>query len=91
MTQEEIKRFKRFLKENGVYATFFRFYEREVYLGDTICYLEIGSFLRQSPYSYVFQGAFDWSRTRCESIKDPEKFWATLEDKWIASCINKIR
>ena len=94
MSKKEIKRFKRFLKEEGVYKLFIRRYDtkyrscgRWIENGDRLNSEGTGieakderitDYLSNVGYVFAIFSAFEWYST-----KEGFSFWKNINNKWI--------
>lgn len=94
MNNKEIKKFKRFLKEEGIFKLFFKRYDpkyrsvgrwfRPVDLINNVSFnLEAGNenitdYLSRIDYDLVIFSAFEWG-----SANEGFSFWRDIHDKWI--------
>jgi hypothetical protein len=88
MKDYEIKRFKRFLKENGVLKSFYRHFNPDFfnsyYLGEKDEKItKIEDYLKKIKNYQVFLYAFNWKdAANMDNIND-EKFWKNIEEKYL--------
>ena len=88
MKDYEIKRFKRFLKENGVFKSFYRHFNPDFfnfyYLGkkdEEITKIE--DYLKKITNYQVFLYAFDWADAADMDNINDENFWKNIEEKYL--------
>ena len=88
MKDYEIKRFKRFLKENGVLKSFYRHFNpdffKSYYLGKKYEEItKIEDYFKIIKNYQVFLYAFDWKDAASMDNIDDEKFWEKIEEKYL--------
>ena len=88
MKDYEIKRFKRFLKENGVLKSFYRHFNpdffKSYYLGENYGEItKIEDYFKKIKNYQVFLYAFDWKDAASMDNIDDEKFWEKIDEKYL--------
>ena len=88
MKDYEIKSFKRFLKENGVFKSFYRHFNpdffKSYYLGENYGEItKIEDYFKKIKNYQVFLYAFDWKDAASMDNIDDEKFWEKIEEKYL--------
>lgn len=79
MTSEQIKIFKRFLKEIGVYSAFFKHLRYNRFDSNISIYY----YLKVRRKDEVVSASFDWSLS-----PEGHKFWQRVNDAWLSIDIN---
>lgn len=89
MKDYEIKRFKRFLKENGIIKSFYRHFNPDFFNSYyLLCekdeeITKIEDYLKKIENYQVFLYAFDWADAAdIDNIND-ENFWKNIEEKYL--------
>ena len=83
MKNEEIKLFRRFLKDNGVYAIFVKNYDpfytscgrQNMFAEDS--YIDFKTYIEKISISVAISSAFRW-----EDSPEKTKFWSDIHEKW---------
>lgn len=75
MNKENIKRFNRFLKDNGAYRAFFKNFD-ELFGYDRK--VEFKDYLKKVPCSEAISMAFSWPFALYGKVD----FWSKLDDNW---------
>jgi hypothetical protein len=88
MKDYEIKRFKRFLKENGVFKSFYRHFNPDFfnsyYLSEKDEKItKIEDYFKKITNYQVFLYAFDWKDAASMDNINDENFWKNIEVKYL--------
>ena len=89
MKDYEIKKFKRFLKENGVLKSFYRHFNPDFFNSYyLLCekdkkITKIEDYLKKIKNYQVFLYAFDWANAADMDNINDENFWKNIEEKYL--------